>query len=490
LALVVLALPIWLPARPAPKKQPEELKLARVIVTGTDKGGSTTRMFRKVGGKLISIRVSTRLLQLNDKSALLVVVPSKKGKNQPALKMGAVYAVEGRLAIEGPGVNTGLSVRPEGLLTVKGNKAVVVLASSVTVLDKKNKNDFPSLGKAAVVGAAMCGQRDLKLFDRPTLSIRNGPTPIVLQGEKARTDAAGKGVIWVTGTLRVDKRGLVRLRADKVMTGLEVSAAARAEDAIEAMGGSVERGEGPGRPVVMVSLSGAKVTDATLVHLEAFPSLERLELSGAEVTDGGLRRVKGLSNLQALSVAQTRITDKGLVHLNGLAKLRALSLLDTRVTNDGLAHLAGLTKLESLNLSNTQVTAKGLERLKGLTKLHTLTLGRPQMTDELLAALARMDRLHTLSRAYSGKTGRPGSAADISSLSLDATPITDAGLAHLKGLTNLKTLYLTGTQVTDAGLPHLKALTKLRTLFLIKTKVTAQGVAELQKALPEATISH
>ena len=34
--------------------------------------------------------------------------------------------------------------------------------------------------------------------------------------------------------------------------------------------------------------------------------------------------------------------------------------------------------------------------------------------------------------------------------------ITDAGLVHLKGLTNLRTLYLYGTQITDADIADLK----------------------------------
>ena len=66
--------------------------------------------------------------------------------------------------------------------------------------------------------------------------------------------------------------------------------------------------------------------------------------------------------------------------------------------------------------------------------------------------------------------------------------ITDAGLVHLKGLTNLEQLDLVDTQVTDAGLVHLKGLTKLRTLFLDSTQVTDAGIADLQKALPKCKI--
>ena len=41
-------------------------------------------------------------------------------------------------------------------------------------------------------------------------------------------------------------------------------------------------------------------------------------------------------------------------------------------------------------------------------------------------------------------------------LSLDDTQITDAGLAHLRGLTALQTLYLHDMKVTDAGVKKLQ----------------------------------
>jgi hypothetical protein len=60
----------------------------------------------------------------------------------------------------------------------------------------------------------------------------------------------------------------------------------------------------------------------------------------------------------------------------------------------------------------------------------------------------------------------------------------------LKGLTNLKWLYLGGTEVSDMGLANLKGLTGLRLLVLSHTRVSDLGVKSLQKALPNASISH
>ena len=73
-------------------------------------------------------------------------------------------------------------------------------------------------------------------------------------------------------------------------------------------------------------------------------------------------------------------------------------------------------------------------------------------------------------------------------LDLDATKVTDAGLVHLKGLMQLEELFLDSTQITDAGLEHLRGLTQLQSLSLVNTQVSDPGVAELQKALPKVTI--
>jgi hypothetical protein len=42
--------------------------------------------------------------------------------------------------------------------------------------------------------------------------------------------------------------------------------------------------------------------------------------------------------------------------------------------------------------------------------------------------------------------------------------------------------------MTDKGLEHLKGLTQLQMLFLRETKVTDQGVKKLQQALPKCNI--
>lgn len=68
-------------------------------------------------------------------------------------------------------------------------------------------------------------------------------------------------------------------------------------------------------------------------------------------------------------------------------------------------------------------------------------------------------------------------------------PIRDSVLLrlHLNELTQLRALDLADTHITDAGLAHLEGLTNLQTLIL-GDWVTDQRLSQLQKALPMTTI--
>ncbi len=49
----------------------------------------------------------------------------------------------------------------------------------------------------------------------------------------------------------------------------------------------------------------------------------------------------------------------------------------------------------------------------------------------------------------------------LDSLMLAHTTITDAGLIHVRNLTNLNIVYISGNGITDAGMAHLGVLTNL-----------------------------
>ena len=111
---------------------------------------------------------------------------------------------------------------------------------------------------------------------------------------------------------------------------------------------------------------------------------------------------------------------------------------------------------------------------------------KKKVTDVGLVHLKGMTNLESLSLLDCARITDAGlvhlkGLTNLQSLSLANTQVTDAALVHLKGMTNLQYLSLANTQVTDAGLPHLKGMASLWDLSLGYTQVTDAGLAHLKE---------
>lgn len=129
-----------------------------------------------------------------------------------------------------------------------------------------------------------------------------------------------------------------------------------------------------------------------------------------------------------------------------------LGIIITPLTTDG-PWLTANARLKGAQFGDAQLAA--LAPLAPV--LHRLDLGETAVTDAGLAALGAMTELRRLH--------------------LDRTPVTDAGLAHLSALGRLESLNLHGTAVSDAGLAALRPLRRLRSLYVWQTRVTS-GAAQ------------
>ena len=147
------------------------------------------------------------------------------------------------------------------------------------------------------------------------------------------------------------------------------------------------------------------------------------------------------------------MTDAGMAHLSGLKKLRILGLQDTQVSDAGLASFKDCS-LEEIYFFRTRIGDEGLAHLKGMSKMRIVVMRDTLITDDGLACLKGMPDLIQL---------------DVS----EVPGITDAGMAHLVGLKNLKDLNLWFTGVGDAGIEQLTGLTNIKrlneTASLLKT---------------------
>jgi hypothetical protein len=138
-----------------------------------------------------------------------------------------------------------------------------------------------------------------------------------------------------------------------------------------------------------------------------------------------------------------------------------------------------------------------LRRIVGEESLTTIVhvgLGSRPVTDECLDWLLRLPDLED----FQVGTSSPGvplpvvphDLHNVEYLNLTGAPITDAGLAHLRGCSKLTTLFLSKTQISDEGLQHLKEIPSLRFIWLNGTRVTPDGARKLRSALPRAYVGY
>ncbi|MHC4639336.1 MAG: leucine-rich repeat domain-containing protein, partial [Planctomycetota bacterium] len=257
----------------------------------------------------------------------------------------------------------------------------------------------------------------------------------------------------------------------------------------------------------MIDLRHAHITDAGLAHLAEIKSLEYLDLPSESVTDKGLGYLGQLTNLKHLRMPSPHYvdpkrdkrlyTDKGLEELTKLQSLEELSLSGLGVTDAGMSHIAKLSNLRNLNISGCLITNKGLAKLTTLKSLKSLWLYETKVTisglsqfnvlpnlvklearhikqDNLgldISALTRLERL--IIEAHRKKGGIRDE--DLACLSkhkrlklchLWHTKLTDAGMAHLAGLTNLDWLGISGANLTDDGLKYLTNMRRLNNLSI------------------------
>jgi hypothetical protein len=155
------------------------------------------------------------------------------------------------------------------------------------------------------------------------------------------------------------------------------------------------------------------------------------------------------------------------------------------VTQTDLAPLRALraNDLDLLSLAEQAIADTQLANIAHL-HLRRLILEHTPLSDAGLAHLKTVNDLQTL-RVANTRVGDAGlshlqSLPNLVTLDLSNTLVTNAGLACLSAWSSLQVLLLAGTFVTDAGLVHLKPLTHLTALDLSRTAISDAGLDALQ----------
>jgi hypothetical protein len=149
--------------------------------------------------------------------------------------------------------------------------------------------------------------------------------------------------------------------------------------------------------------------------------------------------------------------------------------------------------LHWLALQKKSATDTDLARIAHLTGLRDLYCSKSHaVTDAGLAHLRGLTRLRALD-LYSSAVSDAGlihlaGMVDLRHLHLGATRVKGSGLRLLSGLQRLEWLSLEDTDVDDGVIPHLAALRALRKLALWGTRLSTRGVATLKAELPGVEI--
>lgn len=228
----------------------------------------------------------------------------------------------------------------------------------------------------------------------------------------------------------------------------------------------------------------SQITDADLQRFAWLIDLSSLNIYSSLVTDAGLAHLKGLNRLKHLQLMRGPFTDAGLAALPPMPSIEALLMTEVPATGSWLKHLDRFPRLKHLSLFQCPINDAGLEEVgKCSHGLQTLNLIGTKITDAGLAHLKGLKMLRVLqlndTKVSDTSLTHIGTIPSLATLDLTNTPVSDAGLAYLKGI-NLRNLILTGTNVTDRGLEFVKGVPHLKLLRAERTKVSDAGLAFLE----------
>lgn len=264
-------------------------------------------------------------------------------------------------------------------------------------------------------------------------------------------------------------------------------------------------------PLYKLDFSGTELCDDELAQVLSIEHVRELDLSGTKITDAALRHLDQWDFLERLDLSATAVTDEGVLQLSDRRNLASLRVFGSQVGYGALerldatlpyAHFSEEKAIEEAKAAGIQVVdfprfhespngfhvvrsggeaisaIAGMNRRLSLTAQDVLHLGYLQSLRDLT--------FHSVTLAPDGlNTLRP--LANLKQVSIYYVNLSDNDLNALAKQTQLESLTIQGCpDITDAGLAQLKTLINLKELSIgTCQRVTKEGVASLAGELPD-----
>jgi len=235
----------------------------------------------------------------------------------------------------------------------------------------------------------------------------------------------------------------------------------------------------------------ASATDSDLERIPNVPFEFGLILSGDKFSDDGLKHLSRHNRLTYVRIARRKLTEKGLRELARIPSLSRLELSGSGgITNAGAVAIGGIRTLTKLSLED--ITDDGLDEIGRLANLKSLALDCTRISDKGLRHLPRLKKLSFLELSETGLLTDNcfesiAAIEGLTELHFDSDKITGAKIGKLSRLPNLAVLDLGHPLgiMKDEGLTDIATLKALRALSLDGTKVgfdKIPNVADLKLA--------
>jgi len=245
------------------------------------------------------------------------------------------------------------------------------------------------------------------------------------------------------------------------------------------------------------------VTDAGLKQVAQHPNLRWLRIRTGKIWGPGLAELANMPRLERLCLWGTSpISNRHLKYLEGLTQLKGLTLWGSacnRLTHASLASIGKLRNLEELYFIRTspKFTVAGVAQLKDLKNLKKVDFAQARFSSDIsnggdhvirhLAALPNLESIKGISFLSAEGMKTLTRFRNLKCLHVGLKDRRQGyygptGLPHLAGIGSLEELHLLGGEaLTDADLASLEPLGNLRDLVILSQNVTGRGMASIGK---------